>query len=62
MNTDTVEHEVGGRTCPLCNAETTTLYDLARVRTRRWPTDQAACYFCYLRLTGQRPRRRERVP
>lgn len=45
--------------CPFCDAETSRLYGLPESAFRPHQTIRAACYFCFLRLTGLRPKRRQ---
>ena len=47
--------------CQLCNAPAPRLYALPpRVRQAR-PNVGSACYFCYIRVTGIKPTRRQLV-
>ena len=54
---DGATHQV----CPYCDADTSKLYGLPESAVRPHQTTRIACYFCFLRLTGLRPKRRQLV-
>jgi hypothetical protein len=47
--------------CEYCDADTSRLYGLPDSAVRPHQTARVACYFCFLRLTGLRPKRRQLV-
>jgi len=48
--------------CPLCGAEEKRLYCVPAAEPPRSVPLSAACYFCYLKLTGDAPPTAELVP
>jgi|SoiMethySBSTD1v2_1073268.scaffolds.fasta_scaffold1044392_3 hypothetical protein len=48
-------------TCSYCDAATSRLYDLPETTVRPNLSKRVACYFCFLRLTGLRPKRRQLI-
>jgi hypothetical protein len=49
-------------TCRLCDAETPQLYSLPEKVTIDRYVSGPSCYFCYVRVVGIRPTRRQRIP
>jgi hypothetical protein len=56
-----VSGEVMLDVCPFCDAATSRLYDLPDAAVRPHHHTRIACYFCFLRITGLRPKRRQLV-
>jgi len=48
--------------CEYCDTVTSRLYSLPDSVIRPHQTTQIACYFCFVRLVGLRPKRRQLVP
>ena len=47
--------------CPRCSASATRLYRLPEKALLSQAAPHAACYFCYARLAGMKPTRRQAV-
>lgn len=48
--------------CPRCNAGAPRLYGLPEKVLKSQAAPRAACYFCYVRIVGIKPTRRQAVP
>jgi hypothetical protein len=51
-----------GMQCPMCGGEDKRLYRVPVVKQLGSVPLYTACYFCYLKLTGNSPRTAELVP
>jgi hypothetical protein len=49
------------RACPRCNAGAPRLYGLPERVLKSQAAPRAACYFCYVRMVGIKPTRRQFV-
>ena len=49
------------RACPRCNAGTPRLYGLPERALKSHAAPRVACYFCYVRMVGIKPTRRQLV-
>ena len=58
----TVARREAAMLCPLCGAEEKRLYYVPAAEQPRSVPLSAACYFCYLKLTGAKPPRSGLVP
>jgi len=56
-----VERAEAMRACPRCNAGAPRLYGLPEKVLKSLAAPRAACYFCFVRMVGIKPTRRQVV-